>query len=207
MSETTVNLVSLMPGWYGKLPHLGDFAVRRLPEEFVGPWDGWLQRSLADARAELGTQWLDAYLVAPIQRFWLGPGVAGAAPWGGVMMSSVDRVGRYFPLTIAQPLESLALALAARDWYAALDGAARQVLDVHFTVEDLEAALAALPPAQEREADDAARRIARDLSDRLPDGTAVSVWWCDDASERTAFLCFAGLPPAEAFVALLGAAS
>ena len=33
-------------GWYGKLPGLGDFAMRRLPPEFVSHWDAWLQSGL-----------------------------------------------------------------------------------------------------------------------------------------------------------------
>ena len=32
MSEATLNPA---PGWFGKLPHLGDFASRRLPDTFV----------------------------------------------------------------------------------------------------------------------------------------------------------------------------
>ena len=71
MSEATLN--SAAPGWFGKLPHLGDFASRRLPPSFVRPWDRWLQRGLASARSELGERWLDLYLVAPILRFWLAP--------------------------------------------------------------------------------------------------------------------------------------
>ena len=33
-------------GWYGKLPSAGDFLGRRLPPEFQGPWDRWLQHGL-----------------------------------------------------------------------------------------------------------------------------------------------------------------
>ena len=31
-----------VPGWFGKLPGLGDFASRRLPDTFVAAWDRWL---------------------------------------------------------------------------------------------------------------------------------------------------------------------
>ena len=30
---------TLIPGWYGKIPSLGDFASRRLPQSFVAAWD------------------------------------------------------------------------------------------------------------------------------------------------------------------------
>ena len=43
-------------------------------------------------------------MMAPIWRFALAPGVAGPLPMLGVMMPSVDRVGRQFPLTLAAPM-------------------------------------------------------------------------------------------------------
>ncbi|WP_137937467.1 type VI secretion system-associated protein TagF [Chitinivorax sp. B] len=90
-------------GFYGKVPSHGDFISRRLPPEFIEPWDAWLQQSLAASQAELGEQWLTHYLVAPIWRFMLGRGIVGPQNWAGVLMPSVDRVGRYFPLTLAAP--------------------------------------------------------------------------------------------------------
>lgn len=98
------------PGWYGKLPTLGDFASRRLPAEFIEPWDLWLGHGLAAQRETLGNDWLDAYLHSPVWRFVLMPGVLPGLPadtaMAGVLMPSVDRVGRYFPLTLVAPLPS-----------------------------------------------------------------------------------------------------
>jgi len=190
-------LVSEVPGWFGKLPGLGDFASRRLPERFVRRWDRWLQAGLA--RASEDPDWLARYLVAPIRRFWLAPGVVDAAGWAGLLMPSVDRVGRHFPLTLARPLEPLAGALAARAWYRALDAAARRVLDMDYTVDDFEQALAALegPPVE------AADAAANGLAAGLHGGT---VWWCDEAEPGARFACYAQLPPAAALAAMLGAA-
>ena len=92
-------------GFYGKLPARGDFVSRRLPRSFVEPWDAWLQQGFASSRDHLGDGWLEAYLTSPIWRFVLAPGVCGPAGVAGVVMPSVDSVGRYFPLTIAQPTE------------------------------------------------------------------------------------------------------
>jgi type VI secretion system protein ImpM len=89
-----------IPAWFGKLPGMGDFAQRRLAPEFLEPWDGWLQRGLQQLRSEQ-TDWLAHYLDAPLWYFALGQGVVGAKPWLGVVMPSVDAVGRYFPLTLA----------------------------------------------------------------------------------------------------------
>ena len=92
-------------GWYGKVPSLGDFVTRRLPGSFVAAWDDWLQASIAASRATLGPRWQPLYLNCPIWRFALFPGACGPGAWAGVMMPSVDRVGRCFPLTIAATIE------------------------------------------------------------------------------------------------------
>ena len=91
-------------GAFGKMPALGDFFRLNLPRDFVDAWDGWLQEELAGSRASLGEHWLDCYLVGPLWRFALGPGLCETRAYAGVMMPSVDRVGRYFPLTVATPL-------------------------------------------------------------------------------------------------------
>jgi len=189
-----------VPGWFGKIPSLGDFASRRLPDTFVRRWDRWLQAGLARAREDDG-DWLSGYLVAPIRRFWLAPGVLGAAGWAGLLMPSVDRVGRHFPLTLARPLQPLAAALAARAWYRALDGAARQVLDMDYTVDDFEQSLAELAGWRIDAADPADRQLADDLAGA---GDARTVWWCDDADTLPAFQAFAELPPPPVLAAMLG---
>ena len=91
-------------GVYGKLASRGDFVSRGLPHSFIQPWDAWLAAGLLASQEQLGAQWLDAYLVSPLWRFALAPDVCGPTAVVGVLMPSIDRVGRYFPLTIAQTL-------------------------------------------------------------------------------------------------------
>ena len=91
-------------GFFGKLPSHGDFLRRQVSDAFVGVWDGWLQECLAASRAELGDRWLDVYLTSPVWRFACAAGTCGPAPVVGVMVPSVDRVGRYFPLTLVAEL-------------------------------------------------------------------------------------------------------
>jgi type VI secretion system protein ImpM len=189
-----------VPGWFGKIPNLGDFASRRLPDNFIRVWDDWLQRGMATARDALGDAWPDAYLEAPIRRFWLGPGVLGAASWAGLMMPSVDRVGRHFPLTIASVSEGLASVLAACEWFRALDGAARQVLDEDCTIDELEGTLARISPMPDGAP---AHELAGTLLRPFGEAAGCSVWWCDDAGPATPFLCVVALPPAESFATLL----
>ena len=203
MSEPAV-MAPPLPGWFGKIPNLGDFASRRLPDDFVRPWDDWLHDGMARLRADGGATWGDAYRVAPILRFWIAPGTLGDAGWAGLLMPSCDRVGRYYPLTIARPLAGLADALAAIVWFAALDATARQVLDEGFTADHLEAALQVLPPLDAAQGSDAAARVlAAQLLAHFANPGPASVWWRDETG--AGFRCFDGLPPAAAFTTMIGA--
>ena len=94
------------PGWFGKLACLGDFASRRLSPEFVAACDSWLSQGVDKSRAQLGDIWLDTYLTSPLWRFAWAPGLVDTQWWFGVMMPSVDNVGRYFPLVVALPREA-----------------------------------------------------------------------------------------------------
>lgn len=137
----------MSPGLYGKLPSQGDFITRRLPWEFTSGWDEWLQAGMQHAKRGLGDRWLSCYLTAPIWRFQLAPGVLGQCGWLGFWFSSVDRVGRHFPLTIAAPLPD-----AWRHRYALLE------LDAGLTTWE-DAALEALNP-----------QLRLDVFDSLIDG-------------------------------------
>lgn len=90
-------------GAFGKIPALGDFLRYNLPTDFVQVWDPWLQQGMTDAKASIGPSWDDAYLSAAIWRFTLPKGVAGASAISGILMASVDAVGRRYPLTLASP--------------------------------------------------------------------------------------------------------
>lgn len=139
-------------GAFGKLPALGDFLRMDLAAGFIDPWDRWLQEGLLAARAALGEGWQDAYFSAPIWRFNLSPGLVGAAPVMGVMMSSVDRVGRQFPLTLASPMpDGNAPVLdhfLSVPIFEALDQIALSALEDSMTKDVLREQLAALatPP-------------------------------------------------------------
>jgi type VI secretion system protein ImpM len=134
--------------WYGKLPSHGDFLQRRAPEQFVSVWDDWLQRCLAHTREQLGSDWLQTYLTSPVWRFFLCDGVIGAASFAGVVLPSVDKVGRYFPLTIFTQLPSdlppMAIAIHGRDWLRSIETIALGALEnLDLRLEDFDAALEA----------------------------------------------------------------
>ncbi len=123
-------------GFYGKLPCKGDFLQRRLAQEFVDAWDPWLQQCLSSSREQLQERWLDFYLTSPVWRFAVAEGVCGSGAYAGVMVPSVDRVGRYFPLTVAVQLntEDCLLDLAseaARKWFDSAESLLLGALEAH----------------------------------------------------------------------------
>ncbi|MDE2566303.1 MAG: type VI secretion system-associated protein TagF, partial [Burkholderiales bacterium] len=154
MPGGAVTATAAPPGWHGKLPSLGDFASRRLDSSFIEPWDAWLARGLQALREARPEAWLADYLGSPSWRFLLLPGVlpgpAGRQGWAGVLMPSVDRVGRYFPLTLVLPLGAEAAGTGPMavlwPWLGRLDELARDALHEDWTAEQLEAQLARMAP-------------------------------------------------------------
>jgi len=126
-------------GFYGKLPTHGDFLKRGLSDEFVNVWDLWLQQGLSASQARMGDDWLATYLTSPIWHFVFSPGVVGSGAWAGLMVPSVDRVGRYFPLTVAAALppgvSPFRFADAGAAWFEriealALDALQQELMDI-----------------------------------------------------------------------------
>ena len=135
-------------GFYGKLPTLGDFVSRHVPQQVIERWDDWMQQSMAASRAALGERWLDLYLTAPMWRFFAHRGVLGPQPVAGVVLPSVDRVGRYSPLTVFAMLPDDAVGLVVADqcaaWFERVeDLVLAQLEDESRDVEEFENSLAA----------------------------------------------------------------
>ena len=86
-------------GVFGKLPTKRDFIAINTTRGFLTVWERWMQAALSASRQTLGREWQAAFLSAPIWRFWLGCDICGATVLGA-FMSSLDGVGRYFPLTV-----------------------------------------------------------------------------------------------------------
>ncbi len=136
-------------GFYGKLPAHGDFVSRQLDKPMIDCWDHWLQSGMASSRVQLGSQWLECYLSAPIWRFGLATGLCGPARLG-VMMPSIDRVGRYFPLTVTIDLHTDVClwhaAICAKEWLAAIEAAMLNLLEEdEVTADEFAQRLAAMP--------------------------------------------------------------
>lgn len=139
---------------YGKMPKYGDFLQRQAPAAFVEAWDGWLQDVIEASHEQLGEQWLNHWLATPICRFALSPGVIGEQGWLGILVPSVDRVGRYFPLTLALPITLTSGILmenvffGQNNWFCKVENIGIDALDPACELDAVLAALAGVGPFQ-----------------------------------------------------------
>jgi type VI secretion system protein ImpM len=133
-------------GFFGKLPSHGDFLRRNVSDSCVEHWDPWLQTSMAASRQALTERWLELYLTAPMWRFFAPPGLIDAQAVTGVLFPSVDRVGRYFPLTVfarlAEDVPGLVLIDNCSGWYQSIeDLVVEQLGDQPLPLADFESRL------------------------------------------------------------------
>lgn len=142
-SPDATNPVSTV-GMFGKLPAHGDFVQRNVPAAFIDTWDEWLMRCLQSSRDTLGERWLDVYLTSPIWRFALSPGAVDTHAWAGIVMPSVDSVGRYYPLTVLQRLSSdvnvIELVSAQTTWFEKFEALALRGLEDGLDADQLQGA-------------------------------------------------------------------
>jgi type VI secretion system protein ImpM len=135
-------------GFFGKLPSHGDFIERRVGSAFRDLWDEWMQRCIVESQQELAGRWLDCYLTSPMWRFYLCDGVAGVGSYAGLLLPSVDRVGRYFPLTVVVELPigipAAEFAAAASGWFEEIEQLCADALqNPDFDLSAFDAALVA----------------------------------------------------------------
>jgi type VI secretion system protein ImpM len=210
------------PAYYGKLPVRADFVGRRLPRPTLEHWDGWLQQCLACSQAVLGAAWDDHYLTAPAWRFALPARVCGEAALIGVLVPSVDAVGRCFPLLLAQELpesaEPTALAAEATPWFEAAEALSLEALSIGFDLAALDHPLPAptavplRPPADPAAAEPVGLWVGlpmlsalRATLARTPGiGPRSALWWTGGGGGfRPGLAVTIGLIPPAGFTALL----
>jgi type VI secretion system protein ImpM len=230
---TLASLSAGMPaGFFGKLVSHGDFVSRRLPESFMQVWDTWLRHGLHASRETLGAAWLETYLTSPVWRFALNAGVADESAWAGVLMPSVDRVGRHFPLTLAANSKGQPAMLEWLEneklWFDELENLALSSLQPDFLLDDFDMALQKIIglPVGMRVNAAINRKEARDQSAwciAINDITGISahmaaitkdiaqallsthsLWWTDGSPHVSpSVLVCSGLPSASQFTAML----
>lgn len=204
-------------GYFGKIPAAGDFVVRNVDRNVREGLDKWLQQAMEASRKALGDAWLHSFLTAPVWRF-LSTGLGGQRTVLGVLIPSVDKVGRYFPFAILVELADLQPdARTLLDCDRLLDGLeplGLSVLDDDFDLDHLGHQLNAIsksigagkyPVAVSRQEDVENEDVAsleRSLS-QLDWGNA-SVWWTEGSEFRSAEMLFhEGMPKPATFTSFL----
>jgi type VI secretion system protein ImpM len=214
---------------FGKLPSRRDFVAVNAPRPFLTVWENWVQAGLAASREQLGKDWQEAYLSAPIWRFWLGRDIGGAETVGA-LMPSVDGVGRYFPLSVFASAPSGATIAPPTvdpmdEWFAAIETKMLEVLDTASLesparfAETLPAPVtpkrAKPPPPPTHPVDgmavwlapgDSVTEIFLDLAQRDHDAVHAGrsyFWTLGGPDYRSQVVASGGLPDAQAFAGLL----
>lgn len=204
-------------GYMGKVPGRGDFLTHNVQPEIRDLFFEWCQACLAVSRDQLGDDWMDAYLTAPIWHFCAGPGGIAEAGVVGTMIPSVDRVGRHFPFMVVSNYSGSAMdAWRHPDWASAMEDSILAVLDDHWEEGPWRQRLADVPlpssdstrlswpategnvmiPGEAREAE------WLDALLRCQNGQAV--WWSQgSAFVEPATLLTDGLPKVGQFAAMM----
>jgi type VI secretion system protein ImpM len=207
-------------GIFGKIPSHGDFIDRNLPLEFRENWCHWLQHVLTVSREELQDQWLELYLNSQSWHFALSRGVIDDHAWAGVLIPSVDAVGRYFPLAIVHQLSNNnVFNIIQQDWwFGQLEAIAVSALDPSNTINTIEIALNILKesPSEEfsediengtmrllnaRSIEDLTTFYLYSVSEIALHEKAVSIWNSSKNPENS-FICN-GLPCGNKFTKML----
>lgn len=166
-----------------------------LKRAFTTRWDEWVAEMFVQSRSRLNSDWLAAWLQAPVWRFALAGGLCGPDAALGLWMPSVDSVGRYYPLLLALTCEGNGDRLMGETgWLETAEHAGWSAVQEALAPEELTERL--LDARRDGSAwfDPDAVRVA----------TGCGLWWTAGAPRvRPARYCVRGLPDAGTFAAML----
>ena len=216
MSVRPVTLVADRPtvGLFGKLPARRDFVQHGVGPATLGLIEPWLHASLHASRMALGDDWSAIYMDAPIWRFRCDDDRL-IGPLLGVLMASVDGVGREFPLLVlsqhrrleeerATPIVPNWRTLDAskdRPWYDAAEDVALSALEEGATLEDVLRQATRLASCGRVSGWADERRLHPGPT---PARRGGCVWWASALKPDVAPIAFASaLPPPGVFAFLL----
>jgi type VI secretion system protein ImpM len=136
-------------GLFGKLGSKRDFIALSTPQSFLEVWEPWVQACMSASRHQLTASWQNAFLTAPVWRFWLGADICGTTTLGAIM-PSVDGIGRYYPLTLLAVADASCSIpppdLNPQDpWFSTAEDFLLSTLDQSNSFERISAALDAIP--------------------------------------------------------------
>ncbi len=206
-------------GLFGKLPARRDFVTVNVSRGFLELWEGWAQSGLTASREKLGEAWDDAWLGAPLWRFWLGPGLCGGVVMGA-MMPSLDGVGRHYPLTLVHEGDAPPPDMDLHEsWFDAAENFLLATLDEGASYERALADLATLPEPEANGAPGAPPSVRFEVYNEAPSAATFdalrrklwrdlysrqSFWWTIGGETRSpAALTCSGMPDPALFSSLL----
>lgn len=204
-------------GYFGKMPKAGDFVSRNVDTAVKEGFDRWLQDSMSESRSQMKEAWLGAFLTAPIWRFLLLGQFGGDKALLGIMIPSVDKVGRYFPLSILIELFDVELSqetvvgcdLLLHEFEDLLLGVLSEEFDQDFFDYQLGSAARKhldKPFQVQAETMDNRLHTMDGLAQQL-DGMRVqggSIWWSEGSDSRDAdLLVYRGMPGSTVFASFL----
>jgi type VI secretion system protein ImpM len=163
--------------------------------------DAWLQAGLQAAQQELGEDWERRFRLMPAWRFIVERGLWGPATIAGVLLPSLDRVGRSFPLVIAAQLHGFAehprQLYLDETWFTAAEAIAESSSKRDFDIDHFTASLKRLRSL--RPADLAENETLQDRA-----SSRGTIWWRIDPEERrTKGFGVSGAPEPAHFAKLL----
>ena len=168
-------------GLFGKLGARRDFIALATPRSFLEAWEPWVQSSMSASRYQLGDRWQQAFLTAPVWRFWLGAEICGTTVVGAIM-SSLDGMGRYYPLTL-HAIADAGAPISPPDvdtldeWFGLAESLLLSTLAQDATFEDISAALDGLEAPRTRSlanADTGIASLGDDMAGMVIAGTDVA---------------------------------
>ncbi|KAA9384306.1 type VI secretion system-associated protein TagF [Neorhizobium galegae] len=167
-------------GFFGKLPSHGDFVWTGLGRKLHDALDAWLQSSLQAIQAEFGNQWERRFRSMPSWRFIVEQDLWVPATVAGVIVPSLDRVGRSFPLVVAAQLPGFSgdpRSLCLDDtWFIATEGLAETSARHDFDIDTFTTSLKRLRPPRPGQFDDGVEQ-----SSLTSPGT---LWWRMNPEDR-----------------------
>lgn len=133
--------------WYGKLPSAADFVGRRMPHALETEWDTWIRAGLDQLRHDGGHRWQERFVDCPAW-FFIRPLQNGSLA-AGAIAPSIDRVGRYYPVTIMalshQGAPTFAKDAQVSRFFLGLLNAIIEARRIPLTPEQLDDRLAVIP--------------------------------------------------------------
>ncbi|RWX81504.1 type VI secretion system-associated protein TagF [Neorhizobium lilium] len=168
-------------GFFGKLRTHGDFVSIGMGRSLQTFLDAWLQAGLQAVQRDGGSDWERQFRAMPSWRFVVGRALWGPATIAGIIVPSLDRVGRSFPLVLAAQLHDFAghprRIRQDETWFTAAEAIAETCLRKDFDIDNFTSRLSKLRGL--RPAD-----LAED--DFGPNSSSVSgsLWWRIDPQDR-----------------------